>query len=366
MKKYTIISTYPKKGSQNVGDQLITSSTINAIKAVKGDNISFNVIFREENWEKIKESVLNSDSVIFACLAIRKDMGNIEYPFLQKLIDSKIPLGILAAGTALNVNTFSEHLYNGFTKNSTEILKQLNSNSLFFTTRGVLSQAFCSAKNLTNVTHSGDIAFYDSRFSERKFQNKSQINKIAISDPHYGALYLESMGKLIVDLKKLFPKAKLTILRHGKNPAVEKFCIENEIQFKNLFLDKDNGLDEYDQFDLHVGYRVHGHVSALKRRMPSYLLEQDGRGCDYGLTLNRRISVANNIFQKTEIKRVKRFRLISTQIIKKRDYVSLAPVSKIMAMIEEDAKLNFIKFIGLEDQINGFNKENLLALAKLP
>ena len=34
----------------------------------------------------------------------------------------------------------------------------------------------------------------------------------------------------------------------------------------------------YKEFDLHIGYRVHGHLDFLSRRKPSLLINEDGRG----------------------------------------------------------------------------------------
>jgi hypothetical protein len=366
MKKYTIISTFPENGTQNIGDQLITSSTMEAIRAVKGGEVNFNIVWREAEWDKVKDSILDSDAVIFACLALREDMANKEYPYLQNLLESGIPLGVIAAGTSLNVATSSDNLYNGFTESAVESLHDLNKKAIFFTTRGYISQAFCVENKLDKVTHSGDIAFFDPRFFDRKFQLKENIKSIAISDPHYGGVFLNSLKTLLLGLKKVFPSAELVVLRHGINQAVENFCKENGFAFRDIYLDKNLGLDIYDQFDLHVGYRVHAHVSALKRRKPSYLLEQDGRGCDYGLTLNRRTTVSSFITQKSEVKTYKRYRLISTQKVNKVNLVSLFPVYQILAMVEQDAQTGFQKFLGLEDQIKLFNNLCLDALKKLP
>src|SRR5690606_19574254 len=101
-KKYVIVSTYPAHGSKNIGDYLIVASTIEAIKQVKGDNVDFHEIWREDSWYNVKEIILSSDAVIFACLAVRKDLARV-YPYLAEVINSGIPFGIIAAGTRLPV-----------------------------------------------------------------------------------------------------------------------------------------------------------------------------------------------------------------------------------------------------------------------
>ncbi len=365
--KYTIISTYPENGSKNIGDALISQATINAIRLIKGKDCTFQVVWRAENWEDVKEKILDSDAVIFACFAIRKNINNKIYPFLQKLLESEIPLGIIAAGTSLNMHNLKNNIFTGFTVNDLDYLNKLNQKTLFFTTRGYLSQSFCKFHGNDNVTHSGDIAFFDPRFTRRKFELKKELKKIAISDPHNSHLYLDSVIALIKGLKNMFPKAELVLMLHGLNPIIENYCNRINLKYEKIYLDKDNGLDIYDTVDLHVGFRVHAHVSALNRRIPSYLLEQDGRGCDYGLTIEKKISVSSFSLNKSihcSIRNV--IRLILGKKLGGGLFVPINPVHQILSMIVEDANAEFIKFKGLDKQILQFNEMCLSALKKLP
>jgi len=363
--KYVIISTYPEKGSKNVGDQLISTSTINAIKYCKGKHCQIKTIWRAEKWEEVKDEIQDADAVIFACLAIRKNMDVREYPYLQQLVDSKISFGIIAAGTSLPVSSDAENIFSGFSENVLKQLQELNARALFFTTRGYLTQSFCVHYDLNNAEFSGDISFFDERFSHRKFIQNFEIRKIAISDPHYGKYYLNSLDLLIHQLRYLFPLAELTILLHGINPVIEEYCQRNSVKYHKIYSNEGKGIDIYDSVHLHVGYRIHGHVAALNRRLPSYLLEQDGRGQDYGLTIGKKISVPSYI-HKTSDNRTKSFikKMLQKNVDSK--FVSLNPVYAITAMINEDAKNGFEKFLGLEKQILNFNDLCLKAIKKLP
>lgn len=361
--KYTIISTYPELGSKNIGDALIEKSTVEAIRQIKGDNSEFEVIWRQENWDTVKNKLLSSDAVIFACLAIRKNMFS-TYTYINELIDSNIPIGIISAGTALNMNSNLDNLFD-FPSEDLTILKQLNDQSIFFTSRGYLSQRFCTANNLDKVVFSGDISFLDERFKNIKFENNFRIKRIAISDPHYGKSFLKSLNLLIENLKIIFPNSKIDVLLHGVNKDIEDFCQTNKIGCNKIYLDKKNGLDAYNLYDLHVGYRIHGHVSALLRRIPSYLLEQDGRGCDYGLTIDRKISVSS--FYKPETNKLKTLlnKLFHLNL-KTSKTVPLHPVHQLISIISEDAKTGFKKFINLENQLLSFNDKVIKAITKLP
>lgn len=117
----------------------------------------------------------------------------------------------------------------------------------------------------------------------------------------------------------------------------------------------------YDNADLHVGFRVHGHVSALKRRVYSYLLEQDGRGCDYGLTLSKNISVPNFTSVRPPVNLKSCFRLYFDRIMKK-VLVPSVPAEEIVSLIREDYHQGFQKFAGLEKEIESFSNATIQSI----
>src|SRR5690606_35139314 len=153
--------------------------------------------------------------------------------------------------------------------------------------RGYLTQSLLTEVGVNSV-FAGDVAFYEPRFDGRTFRAMEQVSRIAVSDPHYSPEYKDSFLYLIASLRRLLPGAEIDLLIHGKNEEVLPMAEEAGIRAIEIY--KEGGLNHYDDYDLHAGYRIHGHVSALSRRIPSYLLEQDDRGTDYGATFSRRIS----------------------------------------------------------------------------
>lgn len=358
MKKVSVISTYPQNGSCNIGDHLITKATIDAINAVnnnKNDNIDFSVLWRSDKWRNVSNIVRDSNFVVFSCLAIRQNM-NETYPYVEEIIECGVPFCVLSAGTALEVGAHNYNIYSQLSKKSLNSLNRIADNAVFFTNRGFLTQAFCDYIGLSNTTFSGDIAFYDRRFFDLEFKPTSKIDKIAISDPHYPKFYMRSFSKLCYEVKNIFPSSEITIVLHGKNPEIENFANAHGLSVTRIYLDKDNGLDFYDNIDLHIGYRVHAHVSSLVRRKPSYLIEQDGRGCDYGLTINCKCSVPQYI-NKSKIN----FKYINTAInainyyTRIDKFVCLNPIDLLVSMVKIDFMNGFDKFVGIEKQIAKFN-----------
>lgn len=364
MKKFVIVSTYPETGSKNIGDQLITTC-LQKLVMDKVADAEFSIIWRADSWDNVKEAVFEADHVFFACLALRPNMHKNEYPYLGELVDSGIPFSVIASGTSLPVSK-DTNIYEGFSHESISLLKKINDKSVVFTTRGVVSQEFCRRAGLNNAVFNGDVAFYDKKLDGLNFKQGAQCKKIVVSDPHRALGYIEAMHVLIDGLRAVFPDADIVVAQHGVNEVVEDFCRRNSIKVEKIYEDKYSGLKIYDEADLHVGFRVHAHVSALKRRKYSYLLEQDGRGCDYGATLERKISVPNYSFSKTPECSLKNLvKLLIGRPLAYREKASIAPVYQLLAMIRKDSEEGFLKFVGFEQQVVEFNRLTETSIKKV-
>lgn len=361
-KQYTIVSTYPEEGSKNIGDKLITEATKQAIRRVKGD-VEFRTMWREQDWETVQTAVQEAEAVVFSCLAIRDRMDRV-YPYLGRVVDSGVPFGVLASGTSLRPGQLRGDLYS-FSNEDAHLLCRASEQALFWGTRGVLTQQFCEKHGVKNAQFTGDIAFADERFEGRSFQRGRAIKRIAISDPHYADAYKKPFMALIEQLRQVFPEAEASVFLHGINPTIEDLCKEDDIPYKRLY-EKD-GLDTYDEVDLHVGFRVHGHVSALNRRIYSYLLEQDGRGAEYGLSIERKISVPCYRYQLGMVEsRKNALRLALGRIVAKSRHVPENAIKQVTALIERDKQSKFSRFVGLGTQIKRFQSSNLRLIKQLP
>ncbi|XNG96748.1 polysaccharide pyruvyl transferase family protein [Vibrio cyclitrophicus] len=290
MKKFTIITTYPEFGTQNIGDQLITNSLNSVLDAISSD-YKVSIVWREQQYNQDLDLLLkNSDAIIFACLAIKPSFSEIEYPFIDKILDLDIPLYIVSSGTALNVSGVGK-LEDYLTEKSIHTLRRLGEKSCHFGVRGLLSYKYLSDMGIKNISFTGDVAFYDPKYEYKEMRLPESIKTIVVSDPHRAIAYKNAFICLINQLKYKFPDANIVLALHGKNMIISELAQQLKIEINYIYKNKDEGLSIYDIADLHIGFRVHAHVSMLKRRKVSYLLEQDGRGCDYGLSIPHKISV---------------------------------------------------------------------------
>lgn len=372
MKNIVVISTYPEIGSKNIGDQLITDSVLGVIKHLaqkKGIEINIKTIFRADSWSNVKKIVYKADFIVFACLAIRNKMTEDEYPYLENILEEDIPFGVISSGTSIAVHDKTSNILESFSRKTISTLKKMDSQAKFFSTRGVFSQLVCKELGMNNSFFAGDIAFFSEDIRDKAFKLPKRVENIVVSSPHNPNVYKDSLTTLIIDLKKIFPNANLILAQHGESSFFKDFCNKQKIQLIEIYKDKHSGLEIYDNADLHVGYRVHAHVSTLKRKKPSYLLEQDGRGADYGLTINVKCSVPNYI---DNIDVVEKISIIANRISKKilsTDVVdrvaSPMPAKLIVSMIENDLKTGSSKFNCIDEQVNWFSENHIEYLSKI-
>lgn len=354
MKKLLLISTYPAQGSQNVGDLLIVASLKKMVSMFQKD-VEIDEVYRADNWDSVREHVDAADHIVFSCLAIRESLRSV-YPYIERIFKSGKPFSAISSGASFPTRSSGALSHKCLPQETVEILLHFNANSCVFTTRDYLTQELCELLGLHRAEFAGDIAFFDERFDSCKFKVGQTIKKILISDPHYARDYMACLDHLYKGLKDIFPDAYIAIAQHGRGDLVEKYAASKAIEAKKLYLCKEKGLEEYNDVDLHVGFRVHGHVSALKRRKYSYLLEQDDRGVGYGLTLNNKISVTNLRYTEANNAQFCLRKILRGRRERRGGEADTRPVHHLLALIKQDRKRGFCRFLGMENQINAFNR----------
>lgn len=281
-----LVSTWPEFGSRNVGDWLITESTRQAILREAPDSL-VRSIWREAPRAELGRQLGDCDVVFFSYLAIRRNLEKV-YPNIDLILASGLP--IVAVGAGASVHTLARgHLRSLLTNRTIDLLFELSQRAVVFTTRGHLTQLLVDDVGLEGVAYTGDIAF-NQPLVRREFTAPKDILTIGISSPHRFLEYEASVFALQFGLKQIFPAAKIHFLVHGKDSALrfKKFLPDTAVF--DLTESKGEPFSAYERLDLHVGFRVHGHVSALVRGTPSLLLEQDGRGADYGSSFSLAMS----------------------------------------------------------------------------
>lgn len=169
--------------------------------------------------------------------------------------------------------------------------------------RDPLTLEMLRSQGLSNVIMTGCPAWYDLEYIERDYRFVEQPSSIVLSMP---AVMQPGTFELMAWLSTRFPKARRTLaFHHGMIPVRNRVgfkrarqhavfsasAIRRGWQISSLAgsLEKMEAL--YTSADLHVGFRVHGHLLALSRRRASILINEDSRGVGQAKALGQEILV---------------------------------------------------------------------------
>jgi len=366
--RIVVISTYPKHGSMNIGDHLITSCVMSTLSnpGSPDSNVKVTVAFRKARWADIRGEVERADHVVFACLAIRPLLVESVYPTLPQIMASGVPFSGISSGTELPVGENDATLFEALDSRTMEVLAEFNERAEVFTTRGLLSQEFCVRNGLGKARFTGDIAFLAGRMDNGEWPDEVEgpvdVRDIVISDPHYAKAYTPAFERLLDTMYTIFPRARVRVALHGRNTIIEEVSMAKGYEVIPIYKSPEDGLGVYRSADLHVGFRVHGHVSALSHGRISYLAEQDGRGADYGATLSRRVSVP---CYTRRVHRISPRGLIRRTLRRPPSQQTNGPVAAIDALgaiIRGDKHGGFRRFEGVGDEVRRYGEESAKAL----
>lgn len=366
--KASIISTYPANGSKNIGDKLIEQSTKKLLREVLAIS-DFDIIWREDIKDNV--NVINQSSLmVYACLAVRNNMFPRVYNLPDELSAIKTPVIIISSGTSLAPSEIescelgSDAQYDQFT---IEKLREIGSKALGFSCRGEITFNVLKRLSISNLEMTGDVAFWEPRFDNLKFKQKSAVKKIAVSTPHYPQLYSDHFFKFLSYLRKKFPGSEIHIILHGITDWINHDQVRDlNCTIHEIYESDVRSLDIYLDMDVHIGYRVHAHVSALKRRIPSYLFAIDGRGMDYGKTLITGTTVkAWKINSNIEVQVSKLAKSFVKEKLLRRErsqkelpvQANFNAINYLVDLMKRDADEGFVRFIGYEKDILEINRK---------
>tara|TARA_R110002073_G_scaffold56835_15_gene144548 strand:- start:14997 stop:16025 length:1029 start_codon:yes stop_codon:yes gene_type:complete len=153
---------------------------------------------------------------------------------------------------------------------------------------------------IKNVTMTGCPVWYDLPSIGKNFKELDEVKKIVFTTAADPKLIKQTVS-LIRLLTKQFPKAQITMTYHrGILPdkhttvratigylsmALGAKLVNSRIKVMDVAYDLKK-LDFYDNCDFHIGYRVHAHLYFLSKRLPSLLINEDGRGKGMVETMN--------------------------------------------------------------------------------
>jgi hypothetical protein len=270
MKKYLILSPYAENGTKNSGDDLIVKSLIELLKFFSKKTINYDIVSiakstlnKENKFNKININKYNAILVPgFRITIERQEILDIRLKYIEKAIINNIPIFLLGSSWCISPGTIKQTKLKINPKEKALLKYIINDKKSLLTTRDIYTKLLLKNNNLV-CSMTGDIALFDVNYLFTRFVS-SNIRNIAISLPHNITYY-----KYCFQLKeKLQNRFNVCITTHQS--------LNNKL-YKNLSGNYQN-LNYYRKFDMHIGFRLHGHLWFLRNRKPSLLIAEDGRG----------------------------------------------------------------------------------------
>lgn len=285
---YTILSTYPPHESGNVGDKLLEEQAQALIRRETSID-DFSVTFRTRDFSATLEELNRSTAILLPAFAIREPIYPDTYRLADDLDAIEPPIIPLAAnwthypGDEISNRTLS------YSDRSRRFLQRLYSQDELsaLTTRDIYTKRILRRHGFDDVRLVGDLGWYHEDYLGEGMRIPDGIERVVMTTPHKGQ-YLEQAIDLMDMLLDEFPDAEITCSFHSSlSQSDRKLRAAAEQRGIDVVLSShDTGnIEFYDECDLHVGYRLHGHLSFLRRRLPSVLIGEDGRGNGFNATL---------------------------------------------------------------------------------
>lgn len=285
--RYYVLTTYPAQGSGNVGDRLITESAIELMRSHHPDS-EFVVRFREEDLEVDLDLVNSSRAVLMPGFAIRDPMWPNLYRLTRQLTDIEVPLVPLGAGCMAWPGDLHDVNRCQLSEATLNFLDRIQDSWVgAFGCRDHLSMAILRNNGLQNLDVVGDCAWYHLPSIGKPMHRPREIGKVVFTVGHHYQYEHQALEVLRL-LREHLAGTKMFCAIHGSPAPHAKRIIAaaEEAGFDIVDVTCDTKrIEFYKDCDLHVGYRLHGHIAFLRRRIPSILLCEDLRGLGAAWTL---------------------------------------------------------------------------------
>jgi len=283
---YTILKT---DNTGNTGDNLILESLKQLIITIKG-KADFIEINRNEDFSDRISQINNTKCILMPGFAIRDPLYPQTYTLTKNLNSIKVPLIPIGAGWKGfpgDLKTVNETKYSEGTKS---FLKYISKKIEKFYCRENYTCNVLENNGIENTLMVGDCAWYNPSKLGKRMKTHKEVTKIVFTTPHM-IIFERQAISILKFLESFFPNAtKYLCLHGGKNFPTESDKRLSFLGKKMGFIIKDvsgnsQKIQFYENCDFHVGYRVHGHLAFLRNRLPSVLINEDGRGIGFTKTL---------------------------------------------------------------------------------
>lgn len=268
--------------SGNVGDQLVLESAKELIRR-ETDVDSFLEYHRRTDITSVLDKVNSTNAVILPAFEIRSGIVPY-YRFCDDITNIEVPIIPMGAGWSSFPGDYMDVCHHQYGEQAMYYLNHISQQVDRFTTRDIFTSEVLRRNGISDTELVGDCAWYDPNSFGESMARPTSIEKVVFTTPH-SSLYRDQAENVLTMLREEFPDAELFCSLHNTPSGQDRALVESAeslgYEIKRASLNTEN-IEFYANCDLHVGYRLHGHIAFLRKRVPSVLINEDGRGA--GLT----------------------------------------------------------------------------------
>jgi len=287
-----VILTGAKK---NIGDFLIGYRAKQLLRKYVDEDIT-----EIDRFEKLDDEldVINSARCLILCggPAYSSNIYKGIYPLVDDI--SKIKVPIVPFGLGWNGQPFKHPDRFEFMPESKKFVTEIHKIIQYSSCRDQITKIILQNHGIKNVIMTGCPVWYDLDSIGKKFKVHPRIKKIVITTPANPRLILQVI-KLLLLVRKKFPDVIIYFSFHRGILPDKHTGVRSSLVFITMSLiakligtkvtdvayDLEK-IDFYQYCDFHIGYRVHAHLYFLSKRLPSILINEDGRGQGMVETMN--------------------------------------------------------------------------------
>ena len=274
-----------------MGDFLIYERTKALLRLHKGMEAPVELHSRSESLDTYLDQV-NATKAVIICggPGTMRNMYPGTYPLATNLDDIKVPIIILGSGWYGVPGDDATIARYGFTATAMGLFERIRCQGHMISVRDYLTKRVLQNSGIANVVMTGCPAWYDLDHLDADFDVPDPVRTVVFTPPAKG-IYRHQAVDVMEMMPGLFPDARLICSFH-RGIEQDEQTPQREAQWMGELgqaardrgfevIDASYGLENvgfYDDCDLHVGYRVHGHIHFLGQRKPSFLIHEDGRG----------------------------------------------------------------------------------------
>ena len=276
---------------KNMGDFLIYERTKELLRKHKGMQDYVEIHGRRESLGTHLDRV-NATKAVIICGGPGTvwNMYPGKYQLATNLDDIKVPIIIMGTGWFGVPGDDATLAQYGFNASTMRLFQRATANGRMIGVRDHLTERALTNNGISNVLMTGCPSWYDLDHLDGEFHAPNPVKTVVFTPPAR-RIFSDQAVEVMRVLRRLFPDARLFCSFH-RGLAQDEQTPEREAQWLGELaqragdlgyevVDASYGLENalfYEDCDLHVGYRVHGHLYFLAKRKPSFLVQEDGRG----------------------------------------------------------------------------------------